>query len=143
MGAHANYLAIDLGASGGRGVLGTFNGESLTIQEILRFPNPPMQLPTGLHWDAWHLLAQVKQSLTIAAASGAPLAGAEFPRNSTESAEALFGTEFRGAFTRSKIALRFLQSSADGSLANTTRIQARAPFDRDELRAWRMACAGL
>ncbi len=75
MGAHANYLAIDLGASGGRGMLGTFDGTSLALRELHRFPNHPVELPTGLHWDAPGLFQQIKRCLALAAGSGAALAG--------------------------------------------------------------------
>ena len=33
------YLAIDLGAESGRGVLGKFDGNLLQLEEIHRFPN--------------------------------------------------------------------------------------------------------
>ena len=37
-------LAVDYGASGGRVMLGGFDGASLTISELHRFPNDPVKL---------------------------------------------------------------------------------------------------
>jgi len=75
MPATADYLAIDLGASSGRAVLGSLDGASLHLREVHRFPNRPVELPTGLHWDAPRLLAEIKKGLALAAKSGATLAG--------------------------------------------------------------------
>ena len=35
--AHKKMLAIDLGASSGRGIIGKFDGEKITLEEIHRF----------------------------------------------------------------------------------------------------------
>ena len=35
-------LAFDYGASSGRAILGTFDGERLTLDEVHRFPNDPV-----------------------------------------------------------------------------------------------------
>ena len=40
-----NYLALDLGASGGRAIIGRFDGERLALEEVHRFPNGPVCLP--------------------------------------------------------------------------------------------------
>ncbi len=58
-----NLLALDLGAESGRAILGQFDGERLGLSEIHRFPNQPVSLPDGLHWDALRLLAEIKHSL--------------------------------------------------------------------------------
>jgi rhamnulokinase len=71
MGASADYLAIDLGASSGRGVVGSFDGGSLTLREVHRFPNVPLSLPTGLHWDAPRLFHETKRAMMLAAQEGA------------------------------------------------------------------------
>ena len=68
------YLAIDLGAESGRGVVGTLNGDRLTLDEVHRFPNAPVRLFESLYWDAPGLFFQIKQAIGIAAASGS-LAG--------------------------------------------------------------------
>src|SRR5262245_9516635 len=58
-----SFLAVDLGAESGRGILGRFDGERLTIEEIHRFPNGAVLLPDGPHWDALRLYAEILESL--------------------------------------------------------------------------------
>jgi rhamnulokinase len=60
------FLAIDLGAESGRGILGRFDGERLTVEEIHRFPNGAVLLPDGPHWDALRLLAETQVALARA-----------------------------------------------------------------------------
>jgi rhamnulokinase len=55
--------AIDLGASSGRVVLGDFNGDRLTLHELHRFPNRPVRLPDGLHWNLLHLFSEAVEAL--------------------------------------------------------------------------------
>ncbi len=66
------YLAIDLGAESGRALLGRFDGARVTLDEIHRFPNEPVRLPRGLHWDALRLLHEIRLSLTAAARAATP-----------------------------------------------------------------------
>ena len=40
-------LAIDLGASSGRGIVGSYDGDKLTLEENHRFPSDPRN---GLQW---------------------------------------------------------------------------------------------
>ena len=46
------YLAGDYGAESGRLMAGVFDGRKLRLREMHRFPNEPVRLPDGLHWDA-------------------------------------------------------------------------------------------
>jgi rhamnulokinase len=62
-----DLLAFDLGASGGRVVLGRFDGDRLRLSELHRFPNEPVRLPDGLHWDVLRLFAEVKRGLALCA----------------------------------------------------------------------------
>ena len=39
-----DLMAFDFGASGGRGILGRFDGEKLTLEEIHRFSNDPVEV---------------------------------------------------------------------------------------------------
>lgn len=64
-----SYLAVDLGAESGRGVLGRFDGERVDLQEVHRFPNVPVRLPSGLHWDALRLFSETTTALAKAARS--------------------------------------------------------------------------
>jgi rhamnulokinase len=75
MPATADYLAIDLGASSGRGVVGSFDGSKISLREVHRFPNVPVVLPTGLHWDTPRLFEETKRSIALAAQSGAAPSG--------------------------------------------------------------------
>ena len=42
-----NYLALDLGASGGRAIIGRFDGERLALEEVHRFVNGPVHIPSA------------------------------------------------------------------------------------------------
>jgi len=46
-----HYLAIDLGASGGRHILGSLEDGKLVLQEVHRFPNAPLRQNDSLVWD--------------------------------------------------------------------------------------------
>lgn len=71
-----NFLAFDLGAASGRAMLGGFDGERLRLSEVHRFPNGPVRLPDGLHWDVLRLWSEIKEGLTLAAQErGVELAG--------------------------------------------------------------------
>ncbi|MDK2799063.1 MAG: rhamnulokinase [Clostridiales bacterium] len=56
-------LAFDFGASSGRAILGTFNGEKLTTEEIHRFSNDPVQVRGALYWDILRLFYEIKQGI--------------------------------------------------------------------------------
>ncbi len=62
-----DLLAFDLGAESGRAVLGRFDGDRLRLSELHRFPNEPVRLPDGLHWDVLRLFAEVKRGLALCA----------------------------------------------------------------------------
>ena len=67
-------LAIDLGASNGRALLGSFNGKILNLQSIHRFRNEPVYAGGHWHWDVLHLFKEVQDGLrgTCAATGGPP-----------------------------------------------------------------------
>lgn len=46
-----NFLAIDLGASSSRALLGRWDGEHLNLEEFHRFPNEPVAIQGHQHWD--------------------------------------------------------------------------------------------
>jgi rhamnulokinase len=68
-----NYLAIDLGADSGRAILGRLDGERLSLTETHRFPNGPVSLPGGLHWDVLRLWAQIKAGIAATVKGGVQL----------------------------------------------------------------------
>ncbi len=41
------FVAVDLGAESGRAVLGRFEGERMTLEEVHRFPNRPIVAALG------------------------------------------------------------------------------------------------
>ena len=61
------FLAVDLGAESGRAVLGRFDGERMALEEVHRFPNIPVRLPDGLHWDVLRIVGEIKDGLARAA----------------------------------------------------------------------------
>ncbi len=61
-----HYLAIDLGAESGRAMLGTIAGGKLELEELHRFANTPVRVPTGLHWDTFRLFHEILEGLRIA-----------------------------------------------------------------------------
>lgn len=47
----ASCVAIDLGASSGRVILSTFNGKSIELKEVYRFPNYAIKLGDRYYWN--------------------------------------------------------------------------------------------
>mgnify|MGYP007134722245 CR=1 FL=1 len=48
-------LAFDFGASGGRAMCGTFDGDKISIEELHRFSNDPVILNGSMYWDVLRL----------------------------------------------------------------------------------------
>ncbi|MCX6014134.1 MAG: rhamnulokinase [Chloroflexales bacterium] len=71
-----HFLAVDLGASGGRVMLGRWDGARISIEPLTRFENGPIAVHNRQHWDIlgiWnHILAGIR---THTSRGGAPLAG--------------------------------------------------------------------
>ena len=63
-------LAIDIGASSGRVILGHYDGEIITLEEMHRFTNDPVQVGDVLHWDVFRLWHEVQQGILRARAQG-------------------------------------------------------------------------
>jgi len=60
------YLAFDLGAESGRAMLGSIGDGRLELEELHRFLNIPVRLPTGLYWDTFRLWHEIQQGMRIA-----------------------------------------------------------------------------
>ncbi|HEY0870568.1 MAG TPA: rhamnulokinase family protein, partial [Acidothermaceae bacterium] len=58
--------AVDLGATSGRVMLGRIGPGGISMEHIHRFPNEPIQLSTGLHWDLYGLFDEVLVGLRAA-----------------------------------------------------------------------------
>lgn len=64
-----HIIAIDLGASSGRAILGTLDG-TLELREIHRFPNAGVEDGAGtLRWDFDRLWANIREGIRLAAES--------------------------------------------------------------------------
>ncbi len=68
MSSSKKYLAFDLGASNGRCVMGSFDGQALSLQVIHRFENGYIRVGDHLYWNMLGLWANIKASLAKAAA---------------------------------------------------------------------------
>ena len=60
-----SFLAIDLGAESGRGILGKID-RYLTQEEVHRFPNGPVRIGDHIHWDILRIWGEVLACLRLA-----------------------------------------------------------------------------
>ncbi|MGG4341416.1 rhamnulokinase [Paenibacillus lautus] len=58
-----SVLAFDLGASSGRAMLGQWNGRTIDVTEIHRFPNDPVRIGDRFQWDILRIYHEMKQGL--------------------------------------------------------------------------------
>lgn len=58
--------AVDLGATSGRVILGRIEDDVLQMRHVARFPNDPVHLGDGLHWNLPELYRQVLVGLASA-----------------------------------------------------------------------------
>lgn len=63
-------LAIDLGATSGRIVLGKYTGNEIQMTEIHRFPNNIIKVCGRSYWDLWGLWNEILAGLRKAAMTG-------------------------------------------------------------------------
>ena len=56
-------LAFDFGASSGRAMLGTYDGNTIEIEEIHRFSNDPVVVNGTMYWDVLRLFYEIKQGI--------------------------------------------------------------------------------
>jgi rhamnulokinase len=57
------FLAFDLGAESGRAVLGHLKDDKLTLEEVHRFPNRPLNVRDTLHWDALGIWRELQTAM--------------------------------------------------------------------------------
>lgn len=55
--------AVDLGASSGRVITARVGPGTLSLEEVHRFSNTPVELPDGLHWDILGIFREVIEGL--------------------------------------------------------------------------------
>lgn len=56
-------LAFDFGASSGRAVLGSFDGDRISYREVHRFENIPVQDGDRLAWDFFAIVHEIKRTV--------------------------------------------------------------------------------
>lgn len=64
------YLAVDIGASSGRHILGTVKDGKISLEEVYRFDNGMKKKNGHLCWDAGSLFYEIKQGMKQCAALG-------------------------------------------------------------------------
>ena len=68
-------LGIDIGGGSGRGLIGSFDGEKISIEEICRFENKPIYKGDMLVWDAPMLRREIENATKLASSMGAQSVG--------------------------------------------------------------------
>ena len=63
-------LALDFGASSGRAIIGSFDGEKIRLDEIHRFANEPVTVTGTMYWDILRLFHDIKTGLIKAKQHG-------------------------------------------------------------------------
>jgi rhamnulokinase len=68
------YLALDMGAESGRGVVGTLTqtpeGDKLTLEEVHRFPTGPVRMGDTMHWDMPRFMVELRTAMGKASEMG-------------------------------------------------------------------------
>ena len=57
------FFAVDLGATSGRTILGSFTSEGLKMEEINRFPNHLIEVTGHYYWDIYELYRNILEGL--------------------------------------------------------------------------------
>ena len=66
----SHYLAVDLGATSGRTILATYDGQKIEMKELTRFKNPMIPMGGHLYWDLPGLYNEVLEGLKKVAEEG-------------------------------------------------------------------------
>ncbi|MEN6386620.1 MAG: rhamnulokinase family protein [Phycisphaerales bacterium] len=61
-----NYVAVDLGASSGRVILARADSSKITLEEVHRFENGPIENQENLQWDFSKLFGEIQTGLANA-----------------------------------------------------------------------------
>ncbi|MDR1757697.1 MAG: rhamnulokinase [Bacteroidales bacterium] len=61
------FLAFDLGATSGRAMLASFDGNKVECREISRFPNQILRVGNKYYWNIFNLFAELKKALRLVA----------------------------------------------------------------------------
>lgn len=63
-------LAFDFGASSGRAIIGCFDDDKITLEEVHRFSNDPVSVGGTVYWDVLRLFYEIKQGIIKAKIAG-------------------------------------------------------------------------
>lgn len=63
MNSTKTVLTVDLGAESGRVMAVSFDGQTLHLEELHRFPNRPVTVRGTLHWDILHLWDDIQMGI--------------------------------------------------------------------------------
>ena len=66
------YLAIDMGASGGKVIRGRLSGDQLRMDEVHRFPTGTLSIGYHLFWDVFAFLKEIKAGIRLACQTPGP-----------------------------------------------------------------------
>src|SRR5512143_994365 len=58
-----NFVAVDLGASSGRLLVGMWDKKRFRLEELHRFPNGPTQILNHIYWNPLRLWDEIKAGL--------------------------------------------------------------------------------
>lgn len=64
------FLAVDLGATSGRTVLGTVTDDVVTMKELTRFGHDIVSMGNHRYWDFPHLYNEIENALSLLASQG-------------------------------------------------------------------------
>lgn len=62
-----NYLALDLGAESGRGIIGRFDGKTISLEEVYRFQHRIPRYRGSIRWDILQISDHLQEALAVAA----------------------------------------------------------------------------
>ena len=60
------FLAFDIGASGGRAIIGELGNRKISFKEIRRFDNNMTRIRSRCHWDVYRLFEEIQIGLKVA-----------------------------------------------------------------------------
>ena len=61
-----SYLAMDFGGSSGRGILGTYDGHQIHMEELIRFPDYFVEINDICYWDTFMMLKKIEEAMESA-----------------------------------------------------------------------------
>ena len=64
------YLAVDLGATSGRTILASYDGNKVDMRELTRFKHPMIPLGGHLFWDLPYLYNEIVKAITMTVKEG-------------------------------------------------------------------------